>query len=61
MEKEKIVHRAKECPLRYGDENGQHCVFNDLECESYRDAFPTDCPILDDTVIISRQKGDKNE
>ncbi len=51
------VTQAKNCPLRYSDDNGQFCVLQDngAICEGYADAYPSNCPILDDDIFITRK------
>ena len=51
------VTNAKSCCLRYGDGDREFCVLReDLPCEAHNDSFPSNCPILDETITISRQK-----
>lgn len=59
-DKKMIVKEAKDCPLRYSDENGQCCVLIKVRCEEYLNSFPSQCPILGDTVTIEsiyKEKG----
>ena len=56
MDYEIEVSSAAKCPLRFSDESAQYCVLKKIRCEEYNDAFPTECPILDETFIIKRKR-----